>query len=127
MVFVACVVAAPESRFNKHAWNTGLIAPPPPRLSPLSLPPSIPVCWLCSILWEVTEVLMAPLLPNFIECWWDQIGFDLIICNGAGIFVGHKICKYVTGEDEKRRGEKEWGEREREREREKIEKEQRAR
>jgi phosphatidylserine synthase 2 len=60
---------------------------------------------------------MAPLLPNFMECWWDQIFFDLIICNGAGIFVGHKICKYVTGEDEERRGETRIDRVERERER----------
>ena len=55
--------------------------------------------WLCSILWEVTEVLFAPLLPNFVECWWDQLIFDVLVCNGLGIYVGCKLCAYLEAKE----------------------------
>ena len=55
------------------------------------------VCWLCSIMWELTEVLFVKLLPNFAECWWDQLIFDVLVCNGLGIAVGTSLCTYFEG------------------------------
>ena len=46
-------------------------------------------------MWEITEVQFAHLLPNFVECWWDALILDVIICNGIGIWVGLKICKLM--------------------------------
>ena len=49
----------------------------------------------CSIMWEFTELFFAHILPNFVECWWDILLLDLLICNGLGIVCGmylvHKL------------------------------------
>ncbi|CAH2104719.1 unnamed protein product [Euphydryas editha] len=49
--------------------------------------------WAISIMWEITEIAFAHLLPNFLECWWDSVILDVLICNGLGIWCGLKICK----------------------------------
>ncbi|CAK1549854.1 unnamed protein product [Leptosia nina] len=49
--------------------------------------------WAISIMWEITEIAFAHLLPNFLECWWDSIILDVLLCNGLGIWCGLKICK----------------------------------
>ncbi|XP_022123125.2 phosphatidylserine synthase isoform X1 [Pieris rapae] len=49
--------------------------------------------WAISIMWEITEIAFAHLLPNFLECWWDSIILDVLLCNGFGIWCGLKICK----------------------------------
>ncbi|CAK8683500.1 unnamed protein product [Clavelina lepadiformis] len=53
------------------------------------------MCWSISILWELTEVFFMHLLPNFKECWWDQIFLDVLLCNGLGIWVGIQVCKFL--------------------------------
>lgn len=44
-------------------------------------------------MWEITELAFAHLLPNFIECWWDALILDVLLCNGFGIWCGMKICR----------------------------------
>ncbi|XP_036326556.1 phosphatidylserine synthase 1-like isoform X3 [Rhagoletis pomonella] len=51
------------------------------------------ILWAISVMWEITEITFAHLLPNFVECWWDALILDVIVCNGLGIWVGLKICK----------------------------------
>lgn len=51
------------------------------------------ILWAISIMWEITEISFSHLLPNFIECWWDALILDVIVCNGLGIWCGLKICK----------------------------------
>lgn len=46
-------------------------------------------------MWEITEITFAHLLPNFIECWWDALILDVLVCNGLGIWCGLKICKIL--------------------------------
>lgn len=53
------------------------------------------ILWAISAMWEITEVQFAHLLPNFVECWWDALILDVIICNGIGIWVGLRICKLM--------------------------------
>ncbi|XP_012285741.1 phosphatidylserine synthase 1 isoform X2 [Orussus abietinus] len=53
------------------------------------------ILWAISVMWEVTEITFAHLLPNFIECWWDALILDVLICNGLGIWVGLKICSIL--------------------------------
>ncbi|XP_017844012.2 phosphatidylserine synthase 1 isoform X2 [Drosophila busckii] len=53
------------------------------------------ILWAISVMWEITEITFAHLLPNFIECWWDALILDVIICNGLGIWVGLKICQIL--------------------------------
>lgn len=56
---------------------------------------SYSMCWAISIMWELTELFFMHLLPNFQECWWDQIILDVLVCNGLGIFVGIKVCRFL--------------------------------
>ena len=51
------------------------------------------IAWLISVTWEITEMTFSHLLPNFIECWWDALILDVLICNGAGIWLGMYICR----------------------------------
>ncbi|XP_011204719.2 phosphatidylserine synthase isoform X1 [Bactrocera dorsalis] len=51
------------------------------------------ILWAISVMWEITEITFAHLLPNFVECWWDALILDVLICNGLGIWVGLRICK----------------------------------
>ena len=54
------------------------------------------ICWSISIMWELTEMVFGHLLPNFYECWWDNLVLDVLICNGLGIFTGMQVCKFLT-------------------------------
>lgn len=49
------------------------------------------ICWAWSILFELCELSLAHILPNFRECWWDQVILDVLICNAIGIFLGHLV------------------------------------
>uniref|UniRef100_A0A1B6C6S3 Phosphatidylserine synthase n=1 Tax=Clastoptera arizonana TaxID=38151 RepID=A0A1B6C6S3_9HEMI len=53
------------------------------------------ILWAVSVMWEVTEIAFAHLLPNFIECWWDALILDVLLCNGLGIWLGLKVCKML--------------------------------
>ena len=54
------------------------------------------ICWTISIMWELTEMVFGHLLPNFYECWWDNLVLDVLLCNGLGIFTGMQVCKFLT-------------------------------
>jgi phosphatidylserine synthase 2 len=41
-----------------------------------------------SIGFELLEVSLQHVLPNFKECWWDHVIADIIICNGGGTLLG---------------------------------------
>lgn len=51
--------------------------------------------WTMSVLWECTELFFAHVLPNFYECWWDAILFDVLLCNALGIYVGMALCRML--------------------------------
>ena len=53
------------------------------------------ILWAISIMWECTELFFAHVLPNFAECWWDAIIFDVLICNGLGIYFGMWLCRWI--------------------------------
>lgn len=53
------------------------------------------ICWSISIMWELTEMVFGHLLPNFYECWWDNVFLDVLLCNGLGIFTGMQVCKFL--------------------------------
>ncbi|RWS10783.1 phosphatidylserine synthase 1-like protein [Dinothrombium tinctorium] len=53
------------------------------------------ICWTISVTWEITEVAFAHLLPNFVECWWDALILDVLLCNGLGIWLGMYICRIL--------------------------------
>ncbi|CAH1117934.1 unnamed protein product [Phaedon cochleariae] len=53
------------------------------------------ILWAISCMWEITELAFAHLLPNFVECWWDALILDVLLCNGLGIWCGLKICQIL--------------------------------
>ncbi|KAG8441777.1 hypothetical protein GDO86_010814 [Hymenochirus boettgeri] len=53
------------------------------------------LCWTISITWELTELFFMHLLPNFAECWWDQVILDILLCNGGGILLGMVVCRFL--------------------------------
>ena len=53
------------------------------------------ILWVFSICWELTEVALIYMVPNFGECWWDQWILDVLICNGLGIECGLWLCRYL--------------------------------
>ncbi|KAG1696137.1 Phosphatidylserine synthase 1 [Nymphon striatum] len=53
------------------------------------------ICWTISVMWEITEIAFAHLLPNFAECWWDALILDVLLCNGLGIYMGMQVCKML--------------------------------
>uniref|UniRef100_A0A8C4HL25 Phosphatidylserine synthase n=1 Tax=Dicentrarchus labrax TaxID=13489 RepID=A0A8C4HL25_DICLA len=53
------------------------------------------LCWTISITWELTELFFMHLLPNFAECWWDQVILDILLCNGGGIWLGMTTCRFL--------------------------------
>ena len=57
------------------------------------------ICWSISIMWELTEIFFGHLLPNFYECWWDNVVLDVLICNNLGIFTGMMVCKWLEMRD----------------------------
>ena len=50
------------------------------------------VLWTISVMWECTELFFAHILPNFYECWWDMLLYDILFGNGLGIYIGMVIC-----------------------------------
>lgn len=53
------------------------------------------ILWSISIMWELSEMIFGHLLPNFYECWWDNMILDVLVCNGLGIFTGMQVCRYL--------------------------------
>lgn len=53
------------------------------------------ILWAISVMWEITEMAFAHLLPNFKECWWDALVLDVLVCNGLGIWCGLRLCKLL--------------------------------
>ena len=47
------------------------------------------------------QLLFAHLLPNFIECWWDAVILDILLCNGVGIYIGMQVCRWLEMRDYK--------------------------
>uniref|UniRef100_A0A8C6NVN3 Phosphatidylserine synthase n=1 Tax=Nothobranchius furzeri TaxID=105023 RepID=A0A8C6NVN3_NOTFU len=69
-----------------HFWGWGMKA---------LLIRSYGLCWTISITWELTELFFMHLLPNFAECWWDQVILDILLCNGGGIWLGMTVCRFL--------------------------------
>lgn len=50
--------------------------------------------WIFGIGFELIELTFYPWLPNFNECWWDSLLFDLFGANFLGILLGLAIMRY---------------------------------
>jgi len=55
--------------------------------------------WVLSFSWEVMEVSLQHLLPNFKECWWDHYLLDVFGCNLAGMLLGMWTCRHYANKE----------------------------
>jgi phosphatidylserine synthase 2 len=55
--------------------------------------------WTCSVLFEVMEVSLQRLLPNFQECWWDRWFLDIFGCNFFGAILGMKFAEWLGAKE----------------------------
>lgn len=62
--------------------------------------------WACSLLFEVFEVSLQQLLPNFSECWWDRWLLDVFGCNLLGMCIGMKLASALGAREYDWRGGK---------------------
>ena len=53
------------------------------------------LCVALSFLWELLELSLFWILPNFAECWWDSFVLDFLVCNGTGLYCGVQLAKYL--------------------------------
>eukprot|EP01012_Entosiphon_sulcatum_P050279 TRINITY_DN6906_c0_g1_i1.p1 TRINITY_DN6906_c0_g1~~TRINITY_DN6906_c0_g1_i1.p1 ORF type:complete len:498 (-),score=110.01 TRINITY_DN6906_c0_g1_i1:6-1445(-) len=54
------------------------------------------VCVCISVIFELIEITFQHLLPNYMECWWDHVIVDIIVCNGLGMWLGLKTCEFFA-------------------------------
>lgn len=47
-----------------------------------------------SISWELAEVSLQHVMPNFKECWWDHWLLDVLGCNLLGAAAGMMLCRH---------------------------------
>lgn len=55
----------------------------------------IKICWITSVVFELTELTFRHWLPNFYECWWDHLLLDVFGCNMLGIIIGAFILRFM--------------------------------
>ena len=46
------------------------------------------ILWIISAMWAYTLLLM-----HSYKCWWDVVLYDMLLCNGCGLFVGMMLCR----------------------------------
>jgi len=67
-----------------------------------------PMAFVASIVFELTEVTLMHMVPEFEECWWDSLFLDTLGANLLGMALGYQINKWIgrrrtpaTGEENK--------------------------
>ena len=50
-------------------------------------------CQFMSIFFEFLEYTFGHWLPNFNECWFDHLIFDVMLANSMGILLAHFMIK----------------------------------
>lgn len=53
------------------------------------------ICWVLSIGFEVLELSMGWLVPQFKECWWDALIIDLLGANLIGMLLGLLTLRFL--------------------------------
>eukprot|EP00998_Keelungia_sp_KM082_P000733 NODE_1084_length_1478_cov_62.596595_g1073_i0.p1 GENE.NODE_1084_length_1478_cov_62.596595_g1073_i0~~NODE_1084_length_1478_cov_62.596595_g1073_i0.p1 ORF type:complete len:473 (-),score=87.48 NODE_1084_length_1478_cov_62.596595_g1073_i0:58-1419(-) len=48
-----------------------------------------------SIGFELVEITFQHALKNYVECWWDHIIIDIMICNAGGMWLGLWTCRWL--------------------------------
>ncbi|TMW58996.1 hypothetical protein Poli38472_007141 [Pythium oligandrum] len=53
-------------------------------------------CWVLSIAFEILELALQFVIPDFQECWWDSLFMDLFGANLVGMALGHLTLKLFS-------------------------------
>ncbi|CAN0151182.1 unnamed protein product, partial [Ectocarpus sp. 8 AP-2014] len=53
------------------------------------------VCWVLSVGFELLELSMGWLVPQFHECWWDSLIIDLLGANVLGMTLGLYTLRFL--------------------------------
>lgn len=56
-------------------------------------------CWVLSISFELLEMSLQFVIPDFNECWWDSLCMDLFGANLIGMFLGRWTLTYLETQD----------------------------
>ena len=54
------------------------------------------MCITYSLAFEVAELSLAWMIPEFQECWWDSIFMDVLGANMLGMFLGHLTLNWLS-------------------------------
>ena len=54
------------------------------------------MCLTYSIAFEVVELSLVWLIPEFQECWWDSIFMDVLGANLLGMYLGRLTLNYLS-------------------------------
>ena len=53
------------------------------------------VCWVLSLLFELIEMSLGFMIPQFTECWWDSLFLDFLGANLLGMIAGWYTLKVM--------------------------------
>eukprot|EP00993_Chasmostoma_nieuportense_P000422 NODE_1390_length_1524_cov_36.197566_g1315_i0.p1 GENE.NODE_1390_length_1524_cov_36.197566_g1315_i0~~NODE_1390_length_1524_cov_36.197566_g1315_i0.p1 ORF type:complete len:475 (+),score=123.59 NODE_1390_length_1524_cov_36.197566_g1315_i0:58-1425(+) len=54
------------------------------------------LCFMLSVLFELVEITFQHQLENYLECWWDHVIIDILLCNALGCWMGLKTCQFFN-------------------------------
>jgi len=57
------------------------------------------MCVIYSVSFEIAELSLVWLIPEFQECWWDSIFMDALGANLIGMFMGRISLQYLECKD----------------------------
>ena len=57
------------------------------------------ICMKYSIAFELVELSLVWLVPEFEECWWDSVFMDVLGANMIGMILGRWTLKYLSCRD----------------------------
>jgi hypothetical protein len=53
-------------------------------------------CMVSSLMFELAELSLQFIIPEFKECWWDSIFIDFLGANLLGILAGNALIKFLN-------------------------------
>ena len=54
------------------------------------------MCVTYSLAFEIVELSLVWMIPEFQECWWDSMFMDVLGANMIGMFLGHFTLKWLS-------------------------------
>ena len=70
------------------------------------------LAFFAAILFEIMEVTLMHVVPEFEECWWDSLFLDNLGANLLGMFLGSTLNKWIVARRKQAEREKSYAEKE---------------